>query len=78
MTVSIKISEENYKRLSALSGELRKRLERPVSINEAITHLCAKRPLREFTGGWILRDEELKQIKKDLKKGWGSWGRGSV
>ena len=78
MTVSIKISEENYRRLSALSGRLRQMFERPVSLNEAITYLYARRKLSDMAGAWVMSDREAEDVMKDLKKGWKSWNKKSA
>lgn len=74
MSVSIKISEENYKKLSALSGTLREELKKPVSLNDAITYLYKKKRLSEISGAWEMSDDELKKWKSDLKEGWSNWG----
>ena len=78
MSISIKISEDNYKWLSSLSGELRKELHKPVSINDAISHLNVRGKISELAGSWAMTDEEANIIMKDLKKGWKNWGKKSA
>jgi hypothetical protein len=73
MPVSVKISDENYKRLSELSGELRMKLKKPVSLNEAISFLYSKGSLTDLSGAWIMNDKESDEIKYGLKKGWKTW-----
>ena len=73
MQVSIKVSEENYKRLCALSGELRGKLQKPVSINEAISFLYSKRRISDLAGTWKMSDEEAEGLTRALRKGWKKW-----
>lgn len=73
MAVSIKISEETYKRLVSLSGKLQEQLARPVSINEAIEYLYKKPNLMALAGSWKMSDEEADAIIKDIRKGWKQW-----
>lgn len=78
MTISVKISEENYKMLNALSGRLRTKFHRPVSINEAISHLNNNKKLSDLAGAWKMSDKEVDELKKSLKKGWNKWKTKSV
>tara|TARA_Y100000310_G_C20302671_1_gene632551 strand:+ start:149 stop:385 length:237 start_codon:yes stop_codon:yes gene_type:complete len=73
MTISIKISEENYKRLCSLSGKLRAKYHKPVSINEAISFLHKKGKMSDVAGTWEMSDREVESFKADLKKGWSTW-----
>ena len=73
MTISIKISEENYKRLCSLSGKLREQFHKPVSINEAISHLYHKTKISDLAGSWKMTDEEAKELIVNLKKSWKRW-----
>ena len=58
MQISIKISKENYEKLSELSGKLRQKLKRPVSINEAISFLYKEEKLSDLAGSWKMSDTE--------------------
>lgn len=78
MAVSIKISEENYRRLCALSGRLREKLRRPVSINEAINFLYKNRKLSGLAGSWKMDDNEAETIMGSLREGWKTWKIRSV
>lgn len=73
MSVSVKISEENYERLSALSGELQQERGAPTSINDAIDYLYEKRNISELAGSWDMSDEEVEGWKAVLKEGWDRW-----
>jgi len=76
--VSIKISEENYRRLCSLSGKLRHRLHKPISINEAISFLYKKRKISDLAGSWNMSDKEANEMMTNLKKGWEKWKIKSV
>ena len=73
MAVSIKISKENYEWLCGMSGELRKKLHKPVSINEAITYLHRRGELSDIAGTWKMSDKETEELFKNLRKGWKRW-----
>ena len=70
MATSIKVSEENYQRLCEISGKLQEELKKPVSLNEAITHLYNKTMINDLAGSWDMSDEEEKEFKKELKEQW--------
>ena len=78
MSISIKISEENYKRLSSLSGRLRNKLHKPISVNEAISFLYKKRKISDLAGTLKMNDKEVSEFMKNLKKDWGRWKIKSV
>ncbi len=73
MLKSIKINKENYEKLCNVSGKLTEKLNRPVSINEAISFLYKKRRLSEIAGTWKMEDKEAEDIGKNLKSGWKKW-----
>ena len=73
MPVSIKISEDNYKRLVSLSGSLREKLHKPVSINDAINFLYTRRKISDLAGTWKMSDKEAEEFISDLKEGWKRW-----
>ena len=73
MPISIKISEENYKKLCELSGRLRERLHKPVSINEAISYLYKRKKISELAGTWKMNDEEVGEFMEGLREGWKKW-----
>ena len=76
---TIKVSEKNYRWLLHLATELqRRRLER-VSFDDAIEELKFKKEkksdIMELAGSWEMSDEEWKEIKNSLKKGWSRWSK---
>ncbi len=73
MSVSIKVSEENYRMLCSLSGRLRGELQRPVSINDAIGFLHRRGRLSDLAGAWNMSDKEAESFMKSLKEGWSRW-----
>jgi len=74
---TVKVSDQTYKRLNELAGELRSRLGRPVSVDEALDFaLRQKRKpnLTDFGGTWSMTDEEEKRIfGDDLHRMWKRW-----
>ena len=73
MSLSIKISEDKYRRLSSLSGKLREKFRKPVSINDAISFLYERKKISDLAGTWKMSDEEVKETMGDLKRGWSKW-----
>ena len=73
MPVSIKVSEENYRTLSALSGKLREKLHKPVSINDTISFLYRRRKISDLAGAWKMSDKEADDFMAELKAGWKKW-----
>ena len=74
MTKAIKISDENYKWLRKLAGNLQADSGTHVSIDEAIGHLKEqKSKISDLAGLWALNEKETKEMFNDLRKGWKSW-----
>ena len=73
MSMSIKISEDNYRRLNALSGKLRNKLHKPISLNETISFLYKRRKISDLAGMWKMSDKEANEFMNSLKKGWKEW-----
>ncbi len=71
-TKSIRVSEETYRKLVELAGKLQAELKRPVSVEDAIRYLL-KRKISDLAGSWEISDEEVKEIKESLKRGWKAW-----
>ena len=78
MAVAIKISEENYKELCAISGELRISYQRPVSLNEALHLLLKRKTISDLAGSWVGSEQETENLLNDLTKRWKSWQIKSV
>ncbi|WP_048085916.1 hypothetical protein [Archaeoglobus veneficus] len=73
-TKSIKLSEETYRKLVEIAGKLQAELKKPVSIEDAIKYLM-KRKISDLAGSWEVSDEEVREIKELLRKGWEAWKR---
>jgi len=73
MSISVKISEENYKMLCSLSGRLQEEIQKPVSINEAISYLSKKGKLSDLAGAWKMSDKESKEMLSSINEGWKRW-----
>lgn len=78
MALSIKISEGNYKILCELSGKLREKLHKPVSINDAISYLYSRKKVSDLAGTWKMSDNEAKEFMAGLREGWKRWKIKSV
>ena len=78
MQISIKISKENYEKLSELSGKLRQKLKRPVSINEAISFLYKEEKLSDLAGSWKMSDTEAVEFMESVRKDWKRWSAKSA
>lgn len=73
---TIKISEKSYRELNNYAGLLRIKEKKPVSIDDALLALLSKTEksrIDDFAGSWVMGEKESKNIKKDLRKVWGSW-----
>jgi len=73
MAISVKISEENYRNLSELSGRLQLMFKKPVSLNEAISFLYKKRKISDLAGSWKMNEKEAEDFQGSLRKGWKRW-----
>jgi len=71
-TKSIKLTEETYRKLVELAGKLQSELKRPVSIEDAIKYLM-KRRISDLAGSWEISDDEVREVKESLRKGWRTW-----
>ncbi len=72
---TIKVSLETYEMFNKYAGELRKKRKKSVSIDDVIKELLMKKKLSEMASSWDISNEEVKEIKKSLKKAWGKWRR---
>ena len=71
-TKSIKISQNTYEMLIEFAGDLQSKTKRKISIDEAIKHLLQKR-IGEFSGSWVMSDEEYINLKKKIGEVWNTW-----
>jgi hypothetical protein len=74
---TVKVSDQTYKKLNELAGELRSRLGRPVSVDEALDFALKQRRRAnpsDYAGTWSMTNEEEKRIFVDnLQKMWKRW-----
>lgn len=72
---TVKVSEQTYRKLNQLAGELRSRLGRPVSVDEALDYAMKqhKEKSSDYAGSWSMSDEEEKRIESDLDRIWERW-----
>jgi predicted CopG family antitoxin len=72
---TIKIRDETYQNINILVGDLMKELKRPVSMDEAVRYLLRYRKSKPstFAGGWKMDEEELENMKKELRESWKRW-----
>lgn len=68
-TKTIKISEDNYRWLIGVAGELQQREGKSTSIDSALSRFRQTR-LSDLSGKWKGSDRELEQIKAAIAKGW--------
>jgi predicted CopG family antitoxin len=72
---TIRVSEDIYKELNRVAGELRQESGHPVSMDDVLEHLLKTRGLRlsDFAGSWKMTDEEVEDFAKGLKGFWSRW-----
>lgn len=73
--VTIRVSENIYRELNRLAGELRQESGHPVSMDDVLEHLLKTRGLKlsDFAGSWKMSDAEAKDLMNDLKRFWSHW-----
>jgi len=73
--VTVRVKEKTYRELNALVGKMQTKLKKPVSVDEAISHLVKRSRLKtsDFAGSWSMSDKERDEILKSLKKTWSLW-----
>ncbi|MBI4148526.1 hypothetical protein HY490_04505 [Candidatus Woesearchaeota archaeon] len=75
---AVKVSDENYRWLSTVAGELQQQRQAPVSIDEALNTIRRGKNVSELAGTWKMSEDEAKRIEADLKKTWKQWRIESV
>ncbi len=72
---SIRVSDEFYRELNRVAGQLRTELGRPVSMEEVLEDLLKARKLKpsDFAGAWNLSDKEADDMARGLRKFWSRW-----
>jgi predicted CopG family antitoxin len=71
---TIKISEENYIWLLQLAAELQKKYQKQITFDNTLNVLkngrLGENKLSDLAGSWNLSDNEVKTLKKRLRKSW--------
>ena len=71
-TKSIRISHDIYEKLVEIAGKIQMDTKKPASIEDAIKYLLRKK-ISDLAGSWEIEDDEIKEIKESLEKGWKNW-----
>ena len=74
-TKTVKLSEENYKWLCEVAGNMQAEEQRMASIDDALNKI-KKRLSGKFSdiiGSWKMSDKEVEAFKRDLRAGWKKW-----
>lgn len=72
---TVRVSERTYRKLNELAGELRSRLGRPVSVDEALDYAMRQNKAKpsDYAGSWSMSDAEEKRIESGLERVWKRW-----
>jgi predicted CopG family antitoxin len=74
---TIRLDMETYNELCRIAGVLQTQLGHPISLGDAIKFLLdrtrKKNRISDLAGTWDVTDEEIKEIKESLEKGWMQW-----
>ncbi len=73
-TKTIKVSFQTYEWLMGIAGDIQSKEGRRVSIDEAINSM-RKKKLSDLAGKWKMSEKEVKEFKKEMKKGWEKWNQ---
>ena len=73
MSKTIKISDETYSLLIEFAGKLQVALRKPVSIDEALSHLFGRGDIMNCAGSWNLSDEEAETLEREIDEMWSEW-----
>jgi hypothetical protein len=66
MSKTIKISDETYSLLIEFAGKLQVALGKPVSIDEALSHLFGRGDIMNCAGSLNLSDKEAETLKREI------------
>ena len=75
-TKAVKLSEENYRWLCEVAGDIQADEKRVVSINEALDRVRGESggKLSDLAGAWkTMSENEVKGFMRDLRAGWKKW-----
>ena len=75
---TVKVSEETYRRLNRLAGQMRAKSGRPVSFDEALDSVLKTRKggssPSDYIGSWSsMSDREEEEILRGLDNFWKGW-----
>jgi predicted CopG family antitoxin len=76
---TIKISEENYRRLLKIATDIQRIKERKITFDGALDiviedkELTSKNDIMKSAGSWKMSDEEWNETRKTLKISWRKW-----
>ncbi len=72
---TIRVSDDIYKELNRVAGQLRQELGHPVSMDDVLGHLLKTGELKlsDFQGAWKMSDKEAEDLVKGLRKHWSRW-----
>ena len=78
---TIKVSEENYRRLLRVGAALQKKRGEKISFDKTLNEMFEQKPngsIMELAGSWKMSDEEWNEIKDGFDHGWKKWKHRSV
>ncbi len=74
MVKTIKISDENYIRLTKLAGKLQSEWGSPVSIDTAVAYMQKSKDITEFAGSWLGAEKQTQKTVDGIGERWRTWG----
>ena len=74
MVKTVKMSDENYLRLTKLAGKLQSEWGKPVSIDAALEFMQKSREISEFSGAWQGSEKQTQKTVQGIKERWRTWG----
>ena len=72
---TIRVSDDIYRDLNRVAGQLRQELGHPVSMDDVLEHLLKTRGLKlsDLQGSWKISDREAEDLFRSLRKHWSRW-----
>ena len=74
MVKTIKISDENYGKLTKLAGRLQNEWGVSVSIDAALEFMQKSKEISEFAGAWQGTEKQTQKTAEGIKERWRTWG----
>ena len=77
-TKTVKLSEENYRWLCEVAGNMQAEEKRTVSLDDALRQVKSKVSAKQgkfgdLIGSWKMSDKEAKDFMRDLRRDWKKW-----